>query len=128
VGYVVDKVALEQVFSEYFGLPCQFSFHRLSVISPGAGTIGQIVADVPSGLSRIPPDEIKRKLKITSSVIFFIFIDVSNYKDMIRFLPNIQLAPHDCFKTNIAIEVYTNLTRLWIMIVICLKIFETDTK
>jgi hypothetical protein len=29
VGFVVDKVALGQVFSEYFGLPCQFSFHRL---------------------------------------------------------------------------------------------------
>jgi hypothetical protein len=27
VGFVVDKVALGQVFSEYFGFPCQ-SFHR----------------------------------------------------------------------------------------------------
>jgi hypothetical protein len=27
VGFVVDKAALEQVFSEYFGFPCQ-SFHR----------------------------------------------------------------------------------------------------
>jgi hypothetical protein len=27
VGFVVDKVALMQVFSEYFGFPCQFSFH-----------------------------------------------------------------------------------------------------
>jgi hypothetical protein len=27
VGFVVDKVALGQVFSEYFGFPCQFSFH-----------------------------------------------------------------------------------------------------
>jgi hypothetical protein len=26
VGFVVDKVALEQVFSEHFGFPCQFSF------------------------------------------------------------------------------------------------------
>jgi hypothetical protein len=25
VGFVVDKVALGQVFSEYFGFPCQFS-------------------------------------------------------------------------------------------------------
>jgi hypothetical protein len=33
-------------------LPCQFSFHRLlhTHISPGAATIGQIVADVLSGL------------------------------------------------------------------------------
>jgi hypothetical protein len=27
VGFVVDKAALWQVFSEYFGFPCQ-SFHR----------------------------------------------------------------------------------------------------
>jgi hypothetical protein len=29
VGFVVDKVALGQVFSEYLGFPCQLSFHRL---------------------------------------------------------------------------------------------------
>jgi hypothetical protein len=29
VGFVVDKVALGQVFSEYFGFPCQSSFHRI---------------------------------------------------------------------------------------------------
>jgi hypothetical protein len=54
VGFVVDKVALGQFFSEYFGFPCQFSFHRLLPnhhLSSGAGTISQIVADVPSGLS-----------------------------------------------------------------------------
>jgi hypothetical protein len=28
VGFLVDKVALGQVFSEYFGFPCQFSFQR----------------------------------------------------------------------------------------------------
>jgi hypothetical protein len=28
VGLVVDKVALEQIFSEYFGFPCQSSFHQ----------------------------------------------------------------------------------------------------
>jgi hypothetical protein len=41
----MDKVALGQVFSEYFGFPCQFSFHRLldtHHLSSGAGTIGQI--------------------------------------------------------------------------------------
>jgi hypothetical protein len=26
---MVDKVAMGQVFSEYFGFPCQMSFHRL---------------------------------------------------------------------------------------------------
>jgi hypothetical protein len=29
VGFVVDKVALGQVFLEFFGLPCQFLFHQL---------------------------------------------------------------------------------------------------
>jgi hypothetical protein len=29
MGFVVDKVALGQIFSEYFGFPCQFSFHEL---------------------------------------------------------------------------------------------------
>jgi hypothetical protein len=29
VEFVVDKVTLWQVFSEYFGFPCQFSFHQL---------------------------------------------------------------------------------------------------
>jgi hypothetical protein len=44
VGFVVDKVALGQVFSEYLNFPCQFSFHRLlhahHHLSSGAGTIG----------------------------------------------------------------------------------------
>jgi hypothetical protein len=29
VGFVVDKVALGQVFSKYFGFPCQSSFHQI---------------------------------------------------------------------------------------------------
>jgi hypothetical protein len=28
VGFVVDKVTLGQVFSQYFGFPCQSSFHQ----------------------------------------------------------------------------------------------------
>jgi hypothetical protein len=31
MGFVVDKAALGQVFSEYFGLPCQ-SFRQFSII------------------------------------------------------------------------------------------------
>jgi hypothetical protein len=59
-GFVVDRVVLGQVFSEYFGFPCQFSFHRLLIhhhLSSGASTVGQLVADVPSGLSVTPPQE-----------------------------------------------------------------------
>jgi hypothetical protein len=58
VAFVVDSVVLGQVFSEYFGVPCQFSFHRLlntHHLSSGAGTTGQLVADVTSGLSLTPP-------------------------------------------------------------------------
>jgi hypothetical protein len=29
MGFVVEKVALGQVFSEYLGFSCQLSFHRL---------------------------------------------------------------------------------------------------
>jgi hypothetical protein len=28
MGFVVDKAALGQFFSEYFGFPCQSSFHQ----------------------------------------------------------------------------------------------------
>jgi hypothetical protein len=59
VGFVVDRVALGQVFSGYFGFPCQFSFHQLPHthhhLSSWTGTIGQIVAHVPSGLSHPTP-------------------------------------------------------------------------
>jgi hypothetical protein len=56
VGFVVDKVALGQVFSLYFGFPCQFALHPLLYnhhhhLSTVAGTIGRTVADVPSGFS-----------------------------------------------------------------------------
>jgi hypothetical protein len=51
-------------FSEYFRFIYQFSFHRLlhtHHLTSGAGTIGQLLTDVPSGLSVIPPQETKRK-------------------------------------------------------------------
>jgi hypothetical protein len=49
VGFVVDKVALGQGFSEYFGFPCQFLFHRLlhthhhHHLPSGSGTRGQVL-------------------------------------------------------------------------------------
>jgi hypothetical protein len=56
VGFVVDKVALGQVFPEYSGFPYQFSFHQLLNTHPssGAATIGQLVADIPIGLKSHP--------------------------------------------------------------------------
>jgi hypothetical protein len=54
MGYVADKVALGQGSSEYFDFPYH-SFHRLLDTphhpSSGAGTICQIVTEVPSGHS-----------------------------------------------------------------------------
>jgi hypothetical protein len=53
VGFVVDEVALGQVSSEYFGFPCQISFHQLLPIhyhtSSEEGSTGQTVAEVPTG-------------------------------------------------------------------------------
>jgi hypothetical protein len=60
----MEKVALRQVFSQYFGFPCQFSFHRLLHVhhlTSGVGTIGELVADVPSGLSPIPGNKESRR-------------------------------------------------------------------
>jgi hypothetical protein len=58
VGFVVDKVALGQVFSKYFSFPCQSSFHQLlhnhPYLSSGAGTIGQKWPQY-KGLSPTPP-------------------------------------------------------------------------
>jgi hypothetical protein len=71
VGFVVDKVVLRQVFSENCGFPCPFSFHRLlhtHHLSSGAGTIGQTVADVPSGLSLTPPQGIYVYIKYSADI------------------------------------------------------------
>jgi hypothetical protein len=58
VGLAIEKVALGQVFSEYFDFPCKPSFqlllHNHHHLSPRAVTIGQLVAAIPSGLSLTP--------------------------------------------------------------------------
>jgi hypothetical protein len=74
VGFVVNRVVLGWVFSEYFGFPCQLSFHRLFHIhhhlSSGAGTIGQSAANVPSGLSHTPtPRNFKKTYKAINQTI-----------------------------------------------------------
>jgi hypothetical protein len=74
VGFVVDKVAPGQVFSEYFGFPCQFSFHQLFHSHHHHPGLEQLVVDVPSELSLTPPQETKKKtknyiIKIHSSII-----------------------------------------------------------
>jgi hypothetical protein len=58
VGFVVDKVALGQVFSEYFGFPCQSSFdqllHNHPHLSSWVCTIGQKWPQY-QGFSPTPP-------------------------------------------------------------------------
>jgi hypothetical protein len=39
VVFVVDKVALVQVFSEYFGFPCQFSFYEVPIATYSSSSI-----------------------------------------------------------------------------------------
>jgi hypothetical protein len=66
VGFMVHKVTLRQVFSEYFCFACQFSFHLLLHIhrvSSGDGIIRQLWADALSGLS-LTPHQKKNNLKI----------------------------------------------------------------
>jgi hypothetical protein len=63
VGFMVDRVALGQVFSEYFGFSGQFSFHRLlhthHHLSSGAGIIGQLATDVPTGRLSLTQDDVQ---------------------------------------------------------------------
>jgi hypothetical protein len=58
MGFVVDKVVLGQVFSEYFGFPCQSSFHQVLHNHPHLIIWGMYnrpeVAAVPSGPSPTP--------------------------------------------------------------------------
>jgi hypothetical protein len=67
---MVDKMALGQVFSEYFAFPCKFSFHRLLhnhhhhlvwgwYNRPNSGRS-------TSELSLTPPHETKKKKKLLS--------------------------------------------------------------
>jgi hypothetical protein len=63
VGFVVDKVALGQVFSEYFGFPMPIFIPPISPQSPLSIIWGwynrPVVAAVPSGLSLTPLTIIK---------------------------------------------------------------------
>jgi hypothetical protein len=87
VGFVLDKVALGQVFSVYFAFHCQFSFHRLLHThhpTSGAGTIGQLVTDAPNGLSLTPPPRNLKKIHIRYTG--FVFGVTSNYPENKSFL------------------------------------------
>jgi hypothetical protein len=66
VGFLVNKVAWGRVFpSTWVSLPilisptAPHSSSSSSLLFSGTGTIGQLVADVPSGLSLTQPQQIK---------------------------------------------------------------------
>jgi hypothetical protein len=48
---------MEQVSTEHFGIPCQFSFHEIvhMYLLSDANTIGQLLTDVPTGSSHPTP-------------------------------------------------------------------------
>jgi hypothetical protein len=69
VGFVVDKVASEQVFSEYFGFRCQNrSFHQLLHHHNHSGQTCRVLATSWSPVQRVRPTvldlvtEMKRKV------------------------------------------------------------------
>jgi hypothetical protein len=74
VGFVVDEVAPGQVFSEYFGFPCQSSFHQLlhnhPHLSSGVCKIGQRWPQY-QGLSPTPTNKKKYPLGLESCSLIF---------------------------------------------------------
>jgi hypothetical protein len=83
-------VTLEQVFCQYFGFFSQFVFHRLlqtHQLSYGTDTIDQLVADVPSGLSLTPPQEIKKRLNPESNFEVFSFGQPEFYRVSVSCVP-----------------------------------------
>jgi hypothetical protein len=71
LGFVVDKMALWKSSSEYFRFSCQVSFHQMLHIhlSSGAGTISQLVTDVPIGLGLTLLHEKKMCLGLSTSLL-----------------------------------------------------------
>jgi hypothetical protein len=65
VGFVVDKVALGHFFSEYFGFPCQSSFHQFLYNHhnlSGAGTIGQSGRSTQNPTAQIKKNYVKFRI------------------------------------------------------------------
>jgi hypothetical protein len=60
VGFVVDKVALGQIFSEYFDFPCQYSFHQILYLHNHAGQLNR-----PISGRRAEWTQFKKELKIS---------------------------------------------------------------
>jgi hypothetical protein len=98
----MDRVELGQVSSENFGFCCHFSFQLLhNHPSSGASTIGQLVADLPRGLSLTPPHGANTKARLSSGAhneerlrIFRLSVVKSNIRFqnmMIQLWPDVML-------------------------------------
>jgi hypothetical protein len=76
LGYVVDKVVLEQVPFEYFGFPGQLSCHRLPHINRSllaAGTTDQMMAELPGECGLTEPSEIIKRTFSDVIKLYFSF-------------------------------------------------------
>jgi hypothetical protein len=61
VGFVVDKVALGPVFSQYFGVPCQIFIPPISPQSPSPIIRGWYNRPVVAAVPKVPPRNLKKK-------------------------------------------------------------------
>jgi hypothetical protein len=76
VGFVVDKVALGQVFSDYFGFPCQPIF--IPPISPQSPIIrGWYNRPVVAAAPKVPPHKFTKK-NIFYTNIYCIYAEHTN--------------------------------------------------
>jgi hypothetical protein len=62
VGFVVDKVALGQVFSEYFGFPCTIFIPSISPQSPSPIIRGWYNRPVVPAVPKIPRQKIEKNI------------------------------------------------------------------
>jgi hypothetical protein len=73
VGLLLDIVALGQVFSEYFGFPCQSSFHQFSTTTLRGWYNRPVVAAVP----KVPLHKKKKNQNFSvehQQVLIYIFL------------------------------------------------------
>jgi hypothetical protein len=105
VGFMVDKVALWQVVSEYFGFHRQFSLHRLLHTHPsvGAGTIGSVVIGVSSELS-CPNARIKKAAIKTAQGLVPILLHGPHYSNADRLVMSAVFRSEEDHRTFIRVH------------------------
>jgi hypothetical protein len=85
-GFLWWKLWHGEVFFVYFGFPCYFPFLQMlhTHLSSGAYTIGQIEADIPSGLRPIAPHESKEISYLSYYQLrkFPVFISMRTFQDV----------------------------------------------